>query len=1016
MTRGLRYWWKRFYLWCQSLSDEQLRRHRVRPRDAAWIGLGNHPWEMIERACRCYGSRTCLCEAGPGQEVDSLTFAELWQRVEQKARRLTVSPAEPVGLDGPSGLEWVVNDLALLRRGAISVPLAPGLTSEERAHILQETCLKAVLGQGNDPLGAAGEEPGPAGPPDPDAPFSVVYTSGSTGRPKGVVLTHRRWALTLRDGLQLPPVPRLTVNYLPLAHMAGRINLYMTLMAGGMTTFVHQEGGDLLEQLGRFAPTHMVFIPRLSNWLVERFQASYREAGGRENDLAAMLADPLAVALLRQRKRQWIGHRLAFVHIGSAPTAPEVRHFLEAGLGLFVAEVYGATELGPVTVDGKVHPWLRYKLVDRPELGCTRQDRPYPRGELAILSPRMTPGYFRNAAASANLRDSQGFMLTGDLVEERGHRQLRWLGRCGNTLRLPQGKFVHLEQLEELYGSEIPELDQLMLHGDSHHDSLLGLALARCSRGQLRSAFSRVASRRGLPAYEVPRDFVILSEGFSKDNGLLSAAGKLRRRHIVERYNPLLQALWAGIEERQRRPGSDRLSLVAEALGLPEEEIDEQLSFRSLGGDSLAAMRVCQLLEQRLGLRVAAEVVLDPQRSLASWEEQMRPAAPSARISLDQLQLPARPKVVNPGRPGGVLVTGAAGFLGRFLVLELLKQLPPEVEVWGLVRPQQRLPEVFRSAPGRELFQALGEGRFVHLEGDLSQPRLGLDAARWQYLAERLEAVVHAGAMVNHLLAFDDLEATNLGATREVLELAMAAGGKPVHYLSSLGLLAGRPGIVEEALSAEELWSWRERRSGQYAHGYLTGKWASEVLLHRAHRQWGLPLRLWRCCLLLPHSGWLGEFNPQDTLVRLLRTLRLTGLAPESLGPASGPYDALPVDLVAACLASQVLRAPVAEPVVHVTAQARGGPSLDQWVAAASRRWGLLRLPYEQFYARAGQALVQLPQHQSEQTLLPLWRFWERPRVGGTKVGYQRFDPLWNQPAIGEPAMEHVFSSLEAIP
>ncbi len=1016
MTRGLRYWWKRFYLWCQSLNDEQLRRHRVGLGDVVWIGAGNHPWELIERACRRYASRTCLCEAGPGQKVASLTFGELWHRVEEKARRLTVAPAEPVGLDGPSGLEWVVNDLALLRRGAISVPLAPGLTCQERAHILQEAGLKVVLGQGQDPLGVAGEEPGPAGPPDPDAPFSVVYTSGSTGRPKGVVLTHRRWALTLRDGLQLPRVPRLAVNYLPLAHMAGRINLYMTLMAGGMTTFVHHEGGDLLEQLARFAPTHMIFIPRLSNWLVERFQASYREAGGRENNLAAMLADPLAARLLRQRKRQWIGHRLAFVHIGSAPTAPEVRHFLEAGLGLFVTEVYGATELGPVMVDGRVHPWLRYKLVDRPELGCSRQDRPHPRGELAILSPRMTPGYFRNAAASVGLRDSQGYILTGDLVEETGHRQLRWLGRCGNTLRLPQGKFVHLEHLEELYASEIPELEQLMLHGDSHHDSLLALALARCSRDQLRQAFSRVASLRGLPPHEVPRDFILLSEGFSKENGLLSAAGKLRRSHIMERYGQQLQALWAGIEERKRRPGSDRLSLVAEALGLPAEEVDEQLSFRSLGGDSLAAMRVCQWLEQRLGQRVAAEVILDPQRSLASWAEQMPADAGSDRISLEQLQLPARPPAVKPVRPGGVLVTGAAGFLGRFLVLELLQQLPPEVEVWGLVRPHQRLPEAFGSAQGRGLFQELGNGRFTHLQGDLSQPRLGLDAASWQRLSQRLEAVVHAGAMVNHLLTFDDLEATNLGATRQVLELAMAAGGKPVHYLSSLGLLAGRPGRVEESLSAEELWSWRERRSHLYAHGYLTSKWASEVLLHRAQRQWGLPLRLWRCCLLLPHSAWPGEFNPQDTLIRLLRTLRSTGVAPESLGSFAGPYDALPVDLVAACLASQVLQPPAADPVVHVTAQARGGPSLDQWVAAASRRWGLMRLPYEQFYARAGQALRQLPKQQSEATLLPLWSFWERPRVGGTKVGCQRFVSLWNQQPLSEAGIEHVLSGLEANP
>ncbi len=107
-----------------------------------------------------------------------------------------------------------------------------------------------------------------------------------------------------------------------------------------------------------------------------------------------------------------------------------------------------------------------------------------------------------------------------------------------------------------------------------------------------------------------------------------------------------------------------------------------------------------------------------------------------------------------------ILLTGASGVVGQALLRRLsgcrVVCLTHDAEVAG--------------------FECVG--------GDLLQSRLGLDAARWDGLADRLDAVIHAGAVTDFSRPAELIRATNVDGTRRVLELAARAGA-PVYYVST---------------------------------------------------------------------------------------------------------------------------------------------------------------------------------------------------------------------------------------
>jgi fatty acid CoA ligase FadD9 len=988
--------------------------------------------ELFARVCQIYADRPCLSFRG-----DVITYGEFWARVVSLSGALAerISPGERVGICGFGSIDWVIADLSCLYLGAVSVPLETSISPPVLQHAMAQTgmtvlfcdqqeCerLKSVIqpqvqilvtldGKNSDSdspclkqLLQGGERTNFHPSPCDQSLYSIVFTSGSTGQPKGVMLSHQRWNLTLRDALTRDRRPDTLFNYLPLCHMAGRINLYATMMEGGLTWLV--SSGDmstLFADLREARPTHMVLVPRISEMLYQRFLSDYLAQGGTLESIDSMLTSDLGKTVADSLLRETLGGRLQSVDIGAAPTPPDVKSFLRKGLGLQVTELYGSTEMGPVSRDGVVHPWLAYKLVARPDLGYSTQDKPFPRGELAVKSPRQTWGYYNDPEATAKLTDADGYILSGDIVEQRGPRELVWLARANDVVRLSNGEFVPLAGVENLLTSRSPLIHQVFLYSNPLKSHLLAVIVPSTkgvNESQLRAEVQRIARETDLEPFQVPREILLEREPFSRKNGLLTSANKLRRPQLKKQYGDRLEDLYRNIEQRQYQDASKSspiVQVVRQVLGI--DQVHDESIFLDIGGDSLSAVQVCEAMWSRWKTKLSVTTLLDPTRSLKEATDHGQgltvddvhneewAAAQDLRISRF-MDLSRQ----DPAPAGNVtLLTGATGFLGRFLALELLHRLPPEGRLICLLRGADN-----QNARDRMLarFQTLGLRQIPNLArmevwaGDLTRPLMGLERSVYEKLAAEVDSVIHNAAVVNHTLSYPELFEPNVGATLEVIRFGLAGRSKSLHYVSSLGLAAGleRTQPVLESESADRLWPTRPLRSERYAGGYVTSKWASEILLEDLHRETGTPVTVSRCGLILPHRGFSTDGNLDDALSRMLYGIFKTGLAPTSFARV---WDGLPADTVASFVVG--LARSRGEGIRRYHLSHPNGLCMDRLLEVAERSCRLRRLPYPEFLDQFKEHLQRLDPEERRASPLTLLGGWQADPVPTSPLGTTEF-------------------------
>ena len=792
----------------------------------------------------------------------------------------------------------------------------------------------------------------------------ILYTSGSTGLPKGAMWTERMLTMLwtspfVADG----DVPIRNVNFMPLNHLGGRIALVASFQAGGTSYFVPESDlSTLFEDWQLVRPTQLAVVPRVVDMLFQRYRTRVDRL--RDEGESATSADTKSKAELRE---ELLGGRVLNGFVGTAPLAAEMRSFIEATIEAPVFDVYGLTEVGGVTRDGVVvrPPVLDYKLVDVPELGYFRTDRPHPRGELLVRTATATPGYYRRPDVTAEVFDEDGYYRTGDVMAEVAPDHLVYVDRRNNVLKLAQGEFVAVANLEAVFAGAAL-VRQIFVYGNSERATLLAVvvptdeALARHPGrdelgSALRDSLRGTARAAELQSYELPADFLIETEPFTAENGLLSGVGKLLRPKLKEHYGDRLEELYAELasartdELRALRAGADSrpvLDTVTDAaqilLGMPGAAPASDEHFTDLGGDSLSALTFSNLLGEVFEIEVPVGVIIGPSTDLAALARYIeterasggsRPTATSVHGAgatsiaaadlvlekfIDPATLAVAPALPRPtGEIRTVLLTGANGYLGRFLTLEWLQRLSVTGgRLIALLRgadvdiARGRLKHVFDSdSVLSQEFRALAAEHLEVIPGDIGEPNFGLDGATWQRLARDVDLVVHPAALVNHVLPYGQLFGPNVVGTAEVIRLAITERIKPVTYLSTVAVAMTVPDFEEDgdirAVSA------RRAIDDGYANGYANSKWAGEVLLREAHDLCGLPVSVFRSDLILAHSRFAGQVNIPDAFTRLLVSLLTTGLAPRSFyaddGSGTRPrahYDGLPADFVSQAIAT----------------------------------------------------------------------------------------------------------------
>ncbi|HEY5937967.1 MAG TPA: thioester reductase domain-containing protein [Kofleriaceae bacterium] len=1047
----------------------------------------------LEAACERHADRICFVD-----RAGTINYRTLWRRVTALAaawtRERIAGRDDRVGLCGAPGIDWVVADLACLYTGAVSVPLAINLPPSELRALIEHArlttivCGAAQLPQFAEVRGcrviamrnndadrdaALSIPPGvieigaleAAGAPVPpmvtkrgDDLVTVMYTSGSTSRPKGVMLSEQRSLATLVTALEWPVFPHVMIGYLPHSQIAGRRFVFDVLVNGGITHFA----GDALPfaSMATARPTMMPMLPRVSGMLYQQFKSELVARFGPDTDPVIAIDDERGRLVMEGMRETTLGDRLCLIRVGSASTAPDVITFLERCFGVAVANGYGTTETSSVTCNGALFSHVEYKLAAVPELGYATTDRPFPRGELLVRSPENALGYLDDPAATAELFDPDGYVKTGDVVEDRGNRELLWIDRRSSVAKLAQGQFIATTRLEEMYATGSPFIDQIYLYVNPRHAFLLAVIVPsgdalRLHGDQLRRALreelDRIARATGRRSHEVPRDFVIASEPFTQENELLTESGKQNQRRLRERFSARLDELHATIEARQLATSSTDgvRGVLAIALGLARADLDAAppgIGFVGFGGDSISALRFCTLVKEAFGVAISVGSVLDPSASLATivarvegligrdrselaFEDVHAPGDEVRAADLDAIVPAEISAATTPAArpPAVVLLTGASGFLGQVLIFELARRLPAAGQVICLVRgaDDRVARDRLRSAlgdRGDQLEQLITSGRVRVCAGDLMAPLLGLASRDHEALANSIDAIVHSGALVNHALSYQQLFEPNVRGTLEIMRLAMRRRAA-ITFVSSIGV-ASRPetgAIVAETEHARTLWPARPVGGGPDDHGvgYVTSKWAGEVLLEQLHHRHGIAVNLVRCSNLAPDLEYPGHLNWADTTNRLLYSVLATRLAPQSFyapGDATARYDLLPLGTVARSIAASACTEPTGLATYHASC-GHAGPALSldhliDWIESAGI--ALTRLPHATWFAAFRDQVEQLPARQaarSTQITLSRWQTLQvRDRLA--HVDTTRYRQLDQTPATVDERLVHQWISV----
>ena len=249
------------------------------------------------------------------------------------------------------------------------------------------------------------------------------------------------------------------------------------------------------------------------------------------------------------------------------------------------------------------------------------------------------------------------------------------------------------------------------------------------------------------------------------------------------------------------------------------------------------------------------------------------------------------------------LLTGATGFLGAFLLWELLRRT--EARVLCLVRapgPEEGLERVRRNLTHYGLWEEAFEGRVAAVGGDLERDGLGLDAAGRAALAD-VDAIYHCAARISWLMPYRLLRASNvLGMTR-LVELAASLGGPTLHVVSSLGATFVRP-FHDEAMVA-----WTQQQSGlgtesifELPLGYMETKWVVDRLAERARAR-GLVVNRYSPGLICGHSETgLDSLSDSQFVYALIKGSAQLGVVPDGHGWRFCPVDVVARDIVATSL------------------------------------------------------------------------------------------------------------------
>jgi long-chain acyl-CoA synthetase len=428
----------------------------------------------------------------------------------------------------------VTGDLSVDRLKEKIVPLSTICAQGQALHDVDPLRLERLLGERRENDAAA-----------------IIYTSGTTGLPKGVLLTNHNLASSARSWHEVlehafPEVgQRRDILWLPISHMSGWGILGQGTMYDYETWFA--DPFTLLQILPEVKPTMLLSVP--AYW-----EKMYSIALNTSDDPAQQHA----------RLRELTGGCLSFLLSGGAGLKREVKDFFLAA-GIQMIEGYGLTECSPnLTMNrlddydfnsvGKPMPGVELKLADD--------------GEIVVKGANVFSGYYKDAEATAECFDEQGWFCTGDLGQwtGRGEAFLKITGRKKEIIATSGGKKIGPAGVEAQFVGQ-PLIEHIVLYGNERKYLTALVTLNEAAvrdfaqrRRMLYPDYAELATspevhaevqrlvdevNANLASYETIKKFYVHPGHLTVNDGHLTPSLKLRRKQVWHDFEAQYEALYA---------------------------------------------------------------------------------------------------------------------------------------------------------------------------------------------------------------------------------------------------------------------------------------------------------------------------------------------------------------------------------------------------------------------------------------------------------------------------------------
>ncbi len=705
----------------------------------------------------------------------------------------------------------------------------------------------------------------------------VIHTSGTTGNPKGVLIKHESISNFVTEYGDFIGIERddRTLQFSPYNFDGSVMDIWIPLIKGA-TLHLYPNNKILGEALSDFLRLHSISVlPFISPSVLSTLP--------QNTDYSAIRVIATGAESCPASVRNFWESKVKFINAyGPTEATVAVNKFI------FQPE-YALNTLGVCT------PNNTWYVLDKYQRLCPKGVV----GELYISGIQLAQGYLNQPELTAEKFVANPFVSigtkgetnhythmykTGDQARISRAGLMEYMGRADHQIKI-RGYRVELAEIENAL-MDIKGVDNAVVQVvHAADDALMSIRAFICGVADKKDMIRELTVK--LPTYMIPSEIITIPHIPVNANG---------------KTDTKLLAIWAAesrkIEQAIEVPATLEEAVLQQIFKdvLQRDSVGLEDDFFCIGGHSLLLVKLySRILEKHPGKISLSELYIhNSVRKLAtliasrgaSYEGHFRLGTDplSAEIKRDAekeimgleglADLKLRGDFVN---PKGILLTGATGFVGTHLLIEFLDKTTADIHV--LIRSRNRLhaEERLNLALEEQLLylSATQKQRLKIWSGDLAQPLLGVSEQDYEYLAEAIDVIYHAGSAVNFIQPYSYMKAANVDGLLVLIKLAAYKKLKQISLLSTVGVFSWehyftKPELMRESDSIDSAFNYLSKDMG-----YIQSKWVMEKMATQAIAK-GIPIIIFRLGYVFSHgsSGATAKYQWWGLLVKTCMELK----------------------------------------------------------------------------------------------------------------------------------------------